>query len=91
MLSVVLIKKKDQNVLVWNCGVTLVAAVNKTNFTYPWRYFDGLCKQISSFCVVLCGNVTCLFARVVSAVFSGRKINCARGFRIQRNELFDAN
>ena len=67
--------------------------MSKTNFTYPcgqWRYFDGLCERRSSFYIVLCGNFACSFARVVSPVFSGGKINRERGFRIQRDELFDA-
>ena len=35
------------------------------------------------------GNFACVFARLVSPVCNGRKLN--RGGRIQRDELFDAN
>ena len=60
--------------LLWNSGVTLVAAVNKTNFMSirgQWSCFDGLCDRISSICVVLRGNFACVFARLLLPVCNG--------------------
>ena len=52
-----------------------------------WSYIDGLCDRISTSCVVPCGNFDCVFARVVSSICNGGKLN--HGFRGQRYELFN--
>ena len=73
-------------------GATLVAAVKKLELNgacSQWNYLNGLCDRISSICEVLPREFARVFARVVSPICNGGKLNC--GFRNQRYELFNAS